>query len=750
VPTNYNNIPAELRALKQWVLYKNFERESGGFTKVPIQSLNGQKASVTSPNHWSTFEDALANVERADGLGFVFSEDDPFAGIDLDATNDPECRAIHTNVWNHIPSYTERSPSGNGYHIIVRGSVPTGKRKKKTEVYSSARFFTVTGDVVRDLPILDHQDNLDILWAEMGGKVEPYTETEDGEQLRSDDDLILIGAKAANGEKFMRLANGDFSSYASQSEADQAWANMLSYYTDSKTQVARIFLASPLGQRDKAHKHPSYLRNTIRKAFDQKLPKVDIRAVESALAELVQKPKKQTGPLVVPIEWPNGLIGEVAKFVYQQSPRPIEDIALVSALGLMAGICGQAYNISGSGLNMYIVLVAGTGRGKEAMASGVEKLMTHVIKLVPDAERFLGPSDMASGAGLINWMENSSCFVSIMGEIGHRLKAICSDTAPSHERDLKALLLNLYGKSGAESVLRAKAYSSASKSKNEHKAVLRPSFTLVGESTPERFFEALDDNLVTDGFLPRFLIVQYDGERKYMVKEHSLAAPDKMLVARLAELVTHCRSTAEGGRVQVIKYDPIAEEMLDAFDRKTTDLMNEPGTKSTLNELYNRAHMKALRLAGLLAVSENYLFPTVSPAMAEWAIGMVMRDVNNMIFRFTSGETGVRRDGNQMRHVEVVTKIIKDWISDPAKAATYGTDVKMIKEGVFSVSSLNIRLQGVKIFKNDKFGVPDAIKKALRIMEDDGSIQEMNKAATKDRFGKTALCYQIVDVDKFK
>ncbi len=50
-------------------------------------------------------------------------------------------------IARYLDSYTELSATGTGLHIIVRGDVPN-RRKGDVEVYSSKRFFTVTGHIV--------------------------------------------------------------------------------------------------------------------------------------------------------------------------------------------------------------------------------------------------------------------------------------------------------------------------------------------------------------------------------------------------------------------------------------------------------------------------------------------------------------------------------------------------------------------------------------------------------------------------
>ncbi|MEW8051329.1 MAG: primase C-terminal domain-containing protein, partial [Candidatus Thiodiazotropha sp.] len=112
-----------------------------------------QNASTTNPKTWRSFKQVIACARKNKnvGIGFVFTEDDPFIGIDLDnKSEDPEIEQDHRFWINCIDSYTERSPSGTGYHIIIKGDQIKGFNQSPYEAYSSGRYFTFTGDVVRD------------------------------------------------------------------------------------------------------------------------------------------------------------------------------------------------------------------------------------------------------------------------------------------------------------------------------------------------------------------------------------------------------------------------------------------------------------------------------------------------------------------------------------------------------------------------------------------------------------------------
>jgi primase-polymerase (primpol)-like protein len=135
------NIPEELRQRPQWVVHKE---------KVPYIAGGVGRASSTDSLTWCTFEEAVQALRtgRYDGIGFVFSSGDPFAGVDLDKCRDPETGELEEwaeKIVAAFGGYTEASPSGTGVHIIVRGKAPN-KKRGRIEAYSSERFFTVTGE----------------------------------------------------------------------------------------------------------------------------------------------------------------------------------------------------------------------------------------------------------------------------------------------------------------------------------------------------------------------------------------------------------------------------------------------------------------------------------------------------------------------------------------------------------------------------------------------------------------------------
>src|SRR5215210_6133609 len=140
------NMPQELKEVDQWVGWR-WKQIGEKRTKVPYDLKTGRAASSDDPGTWAPY----SGTEGHENIGFVFSEDDSYCGIDLDGCVDPETGEITKlarQIIDRMDSYTEISPSGTGVKIFIEGVVPGPRRKnpkKKIEVYDRRRFFTVTG-----------------------------------------------------------------------------------------------------------------------------------------------------------------------------------------------------------------------------------------------------------------------------------------------------------------------------------------------------------------------------------------------------------------------------------------------------------------------------------------------------------------------------------------------------------------------------------------------------------------------------
>ncbi|MDM7930029.1 AAA family ATPase [Blastomonas fulva] len=193
----------------------------------------------------------------------MLSADDPFACIDLDvkASTPPEDVQRFEAIIDTMDSYTERSRSGLGFHVWVRGQIGKGRRRDGVEVYSQERFIICTGNIVRDRPVSDRQELLSNMVEQM--RPEPTEIAMAGDNCP---DYALAERAICDEGELGRLWRGEWEGrYPSQSEADLALVKLLAPQTDSPAECWKTFRLSRLGQRDKADRS-DYARSTLGQA----------------------------------------------------------------------------------------------------------------------------------------------------------------------------------------------------------------------------------------------------------------------------------------------------------------------------------------------------------------------------------------------------------------------------------------------------------------------------------------------------
>jgi len=268
--TGYEAIPDDLQHYPNWITYKIKEiKDTKGNvkrTKIPYTPTTGVKARTTDPATWVDFETAIACESNYDGLGFVFTNT-PFVGVDLDDVGD-EIKAFEHGDLNNIvgkfhealQTYMEISPSGNGVHLIVKGKLPAGKRKKgNVEMYDTDRYFTMTGNQLGDYDEVNSNvdkplERLHTKYLGADNSVNAVFSSFDaipsyGNGL--DAEAVLQALKTSkNGDKWIDLLiNGDWQKYGydSRSNAEYAVVGQLGFFSNyDKHVMDEIFQSSIL------------------------------------------------------------------------------------------------------------------------------------------------------------------------------------------------------------------------------------------------------------------------------------------------------------------------------------------------------------------------------------------------------------------------------------------------------------------------------------------------------------------------
>lgn len=320
---DFDEISPELKQLNQWVLWKKELNSDGKPTKVPYHP-RGFKVSSKNPKNWSGFELVLKNHLQSqekekpffDGIGFVFSENDDYCGIDLDHCRDDSTGEVEDWAKNILDkfsnTYVELSPSRTGFHIICKARLQEdGKHKGSIdnenhiiEIYDRGRYFTVTGLKIDSSPseimdcqkeaeslqerIIKSDDNKNRLQKKLNDLPQNCSPLIDSQIIdRLKDDLYFRSL----------FYDGDKSKYTNNkgeiddSKADYALAKIISSLATDPGQIKRIMLSSKIN-REKWHDRSNYLDDTIDNAIKEKSKRKSskpIYALIEAIRYLISK-----------------------------------------------------------------------------------------------------------------------------------------------------------------------------------------------------------------------------------------------------------------------------------------------------------------------------------------------------------------------------------------------------------------------------------------------------------------------------
>lgn len=732
---HWAQIPAELRARRQWAVATLTVGSDGKPDKKPRRA-DGVEMEWRNPLQWLSFEEASNSGYPA--IGYILSAGDPFTIIDLDVDDSltEEDATRHKAILNAFPTYTEYSVSGRGLHLILLGRISGGLRRGAVEIYDQERFMLCTGNVFTPGPLQSHPAMLEQLVYEMGGvsstKELPPSEPE----TCGDEDLLARIERSRQGEKFRHLMDGAPCS----SENDAALFAILAFWTQNHDQILRIFAKSklyrPRGEADgkKGHTsktyHDKYLMDTLAGALALRPadPAADIEHGRQLVAAMMAKPTPAASAVAHPpkadVEFPPGLVGEIAHYIYWSAPRPLKEVAIAGALAMMAGICGRQYNVSGgAGLNLYIILLASSGMGKEAAKTGVDRLFHAMTQTNPGTGVFLGPRIVSGPAYEKAPAEHNPCFVTFVGEIGVRLQQMLAKRGGDPQ--MKAAMLAL-----ATAGQRGRRYQGAFHSKKDDRTadIVFPAVSVFGESNPQEYYKAISGDSFADGFVPRFLTITSHETEIRPLNAHQGMPPPPALVEKISRLAQYAVDLQV--RDQYIDVACTYMGELDELYRKRASDLSE-GPMRVIN---TRAALMVAKIAALLAVGEHQLNPQVSRQHMDWAMELVDASIRELAVRESVGDLSTDED----KKVPAVRAVVNDLLAtDPKRLKSYGMPPQLMdRRDLVSGRVLIKRLSMRAPFFGMERDKDQAITRAIQTACDLDMLQRLTDQQTKELFNK--------------
>ena len=433
----FDAIPADLRALHQWVCWRTITRE-GKPTKPPYQ-VNGMLASSTDPKTWTDFSTARAAADRFDGIGFVPSRNDDVVGVDLDHCRCPAFDGVSAEISGglnmvlpivaeyvrQLNTYAEVSPSGHGIRIFLKGKLPVdGKKKGDFEIYQANHYLTVTGHALDGFPrtIEPRQMEVDAFYQAVFGTLQepPRQEKKSRTESAPGDWRALLerAFQSKSGAEIQQLWNGDFSSYPSQSEADLAFCSHLAFWLSrDAAAMDAAFRESGLYRKKWDEKHHSdgetYGQVTIEKAIAGCRSCYGDRQSQGGEAKEKESPEEWTAPIPFndysllpsfPVQAIPGVCGEMVAALADSCqvdaglPGSMVLAVLSTSIGARIRVALDSHTEQG---NLYLLSVLGSGNRKSEVKAQLaaplysfqkarQDAMIPVIREAENRQRILG------------------------------------------------------------------------------------------------------------------------------------------------------------------------------------------------------------------------------------------------------------------------------------------------------------------------------------------------------------------------
>lgn len=709
----FEQIPEELRSLKRWICFDISEHR-----KLPFTPGTNDFAKSDDPGTWRTFEEATADVVvgKRQHLGLVIEK--PYVFIDLDEAH-PEIEAA-------FDTYKQRSVSGEGIHIIGRGTFEgDGVHPSAPAVglFCSKRFCLFTADVVdgnNEIKDLDN-DQLQSMrdWLGKDNHV-VTTDLVDEEQSKSDEQVLQDCRRRF--ESFPSLWEGNAGD--DHSASDHSLISMLADESDCNEQVRRLFKTSRLCRPHRAN--DKYINRSLRKTRgNQKRTKDSYFQMENDIEDDHEEIEgfPDIGSRKKIDDLPDGLIKRIAEWHWGQALYPLQECSMAVGITTIATVGGRCYQtMTGSGLNPWVILLAGTSWGKNEYSNGVSGIFGKIDNSAhigrTNFSRMVGGS-AASGEGIEDRLLKSPRLSTYFPEFDKIFRNLTAPNPASHIDSMTKCLLDLYGRSGENSYL-IKRFKAKGKDEDETPPVQAPCLVVSGETIPERLYNHMSIENIETGFIQRFSLFESDNDSVSVKMNPNQRTPmPQDLIDDLLEFFTHCEEMTMENKFHTVPADKEAKKLL--FDYADKARKRSLSTKEeSVKEAYNRAGFKVFKFSALFAVAKNWKNPTITLEHVRWAIASVEHSDEQLISRFRSGMTGsgqVKQEGEILQMLKITLALgtkRRIAIGIPKKVAPYKI---MIPQ-----NWLRDRLISNPTFVNDRRGAVASFMSALKQLDDDHKI----------------------------
>ncbi len=406
---------------------------------------------------------------------------------------------------------------------------------------------------------------------------------------------------------------------------------------------------------------------------------------------------------------PPGFVGEVAKWIDSQCFYPRKYLSAVGAIYAVSTVAGLRYmggNSRNTRTNMFILGVADSATGKDAVVTAVRE----IISASGMGQTVYGgiKSDKEVTVNLIS--HQSANYV--VDEIGEKLRKVnnSKNSGASHLDGVIATFMEVYSKSGKSHVvtgdmqreiqktirdqlshhqeriennedptgLSERAIVSLKRRLEHNGTIEKPFLSMMGFTTPGQMKDIASLELVQSGFLGRALLCIEDNEYPSERFGHTPPALGMGMKMKLMTMAHSGNSEAFSDRVEwngemvPVPYTSEADRLLNEFSRWQNNYgrhrsanMNDP-----FGALYRRMAEKAQKIALTLALDDG----CVTEEHVKWGVAASWMDAQAKIELVNQYDKELSKKDN------LKDKILKEVLRKPGRSLAVIRSVRCLRD----------------------------------------------------------------------
>ncbi|EHS1183812.1 hypothetical protein KVQ64_002071 [Vibrio vulnificus] len=441
-----------------------------------------------------------------------------------------------------------------------------------------------------------------------------------------------------------------------------------------------------------------------------------------------------------------GFAGVIANTVLMASVIPQPKVAIITTLAILSGVFGRRIRTpSDAYVNGYYVVLGYSGQGKDTIHTVPQKLVGDIN---PYATRFVRNIKAKSAEALEQELSDLPGGVFLHRELGQRLKGMINGKFDSPDRKYGTMHIELYSAPSIQaSILRNK--------ERNIEGQPDPAYSLLGESTPDTYFDALNLQSAEDGFLSRIITVHIGedcpprNKRPVVYMEPHLLQHWKRVLELSVGYETQLKESNLTKPIRVNWAGSGAEELFDDFERLCDHKKREALKEKNFvkNAAYTRAALKVMKLASLLAAANDPVNPKITSQDVEWSRNYIEADMQLYLDKVDLGEIGNKDESERITRIITVCQCYLRGKGPIQVTPDKKEPRSLYEQGVISRKTLQLytRIKAFTDHANQDHST--LLNKAIQNLIDNGTLKEIQKDHAVEKLGFHGRCFRILEID---